>query len=107
MKIVVLGLWHLGSVTAACLAELGHSVIGFDESEEFINLLNLGVAPVSEPGLNELLAQNLSAGRLEFVSRLEDGASYDVLWVTIDTPVDEHDHGQVEMVTNRITQAIR
>ena len=106
MKIVVLGLWHLGSVTAACLAELGHSVIGFDESEEFINLLNLGVAPVSEPGLNELLAQNLSAGRLEFVSRLEDGASYDVLWVTIDTPVDEHDHGQVEMVTNRITEAI-
>ena len=106
MKIVVLGLWHLGAVTAACLAELGHSVIGLDESEEVVRMLQLGVSPVSEPGLNELLAQNLSAGRLEFVSQLDDGASYDVLWVTIDTPVDENDHGQVEMVTNRITQAI-
>ena len=41
MKIVVLGLWHLGSVTAACLAELGHSVIGVDESEEVVRMLQL------------------------------------------------------------------
>ena len=106
MKIVVLGLWHLGSVTAACLAELGHSVIGVDESEEVVRMLQLGVSPVSEPGLNELLAQNLSAGRLKFVSQLDIETIYDVLWVTIDTPVDENDHGQVEVVTNLITQAI-
>lgn len=106
MKIVVLGLWHLGSVTAACLAELGHSVIGVDESEEVVRMLQLGVSPVSEPGLNELLSQNLSAGRLEFVSQLDTETAYEVLWVTIDTPVDENDHGQVEVVTNLITQAI-
>ena len=106
MKIVVLGLWHLGSVTAACLAELGHSVIGVDESEEVVRILRLGVSPVSEPGLNELLSQNLSAGRLEFVTHLNEETVYDVLWVTIDTPVDENDHGQVEVVTNLITQAI-
>lgn len=106
MKIVVLGLWHLGSVTAACLAELGHSVIGVDESEEVVRMLQLGVSPVSEPGLNELLAQNLSAGRLEFVTRLNEKTAYDVLWVAIDTPVDDNDHGQVEAVTDLITQAI-
>ena len=106
MKIVVLGLWHLGAVTAACLAELGHSVIGLDESEEVVRMLQLGVSPVSEPDLNELLSQNLSAGRLEFVSHLNEETTYDVLWVTIDTPVDESDHGQVEVVTNLITQAI-
>ena len=106
MKIVVLGLWHLGSVTAACLAELGHSVIGVDESEEVVRMLQLGVSPVSEPGLNELLSQNLSAGRLKFVSQLDSETAYDVLWVTIDTPVDENDHGQVEVVINLITQAI-
>lgn len=106
MKIVVLGLWHLGSVTAACLAELGHLVIGVDESEEVVRMLQLGVSPVSEPGLNELLSQNLAAGRLEFVTHLNEETEYDVLWVTIDTPVDENDHGQVEVVTNLITQAI-
>jgi len=106
MKIVVLGLWHLGSVTAACLAELGHSVIGVDESEEVVRMLQLGVSPVSEPDLNELLSQNLSAGRLKFVSQLDSETAYDVLWVTIDTPVDENDHGQVEVVINLITQAI-
>ena len=89
MKIVVFGLWHLGSVTAACLAELGHSVVGYDESEEFVRTLQLGVSPVSEPGLNELLSQNLSAGRLKFVSQLDSESPYDVLWVTIDNPVDE------------------
>jgi UDPglucose 6-dehydrogenase len=106
MNIVVLGLWHLGSVTAACLAELGHSVIGFDESEEVVRMLQLGVSPVSEPGLNELLSQNLSTGRLKFVSQLDSETAYDALWVTIDTPVDDNDHGQVEVVTNLITQAI-
>jgi UDPglucose 6-dehydrogenase len=106
MKIVVFGLWHLGSVTAACLAELGHSVVGYDESEEFVRTLQLGVSPVSEPGLNELLSQNLSAGRLKFVSQLDNESPYDVLWVTIDTPVDESDRGQVEFVTNQITRAI-
>ncbi len=106
MNIVVLGLWHLGSVTAACLAELGHSVIGFDESEEVVRMLQLGVSPVSEPGLNELLSQNLSTGRLKFVSQLDSETAYDALWVTIDTPVDENDHGQVEVVINLITQAI-
>ena len=106
MKIVVLGLWHLGSVTAACLAELGHSVIGVDESEEVVRMLQVGVSPVSEPGLNELLSQNLSAGRLKFATHLNGETAYDVLWVAIDTPVDENDHGQVEVVTNLITQAI-
>jgi len=106
MKIVVLGLWHLGSVTAACLAELGHSVIGVDGSEEVVRLLQLGVSPVSEPGLNELLSQNLSAGRLKFVSQLDSETAYDALWVTIDTPVDDNDDGKVEVVTNLITQAI-
>jgi UDPglucose 6-dehydrogenase len=106
MKIVVLGLWHLGSVTAACLAELGHSVIGVDESEEVVRMLQLGVSPVSEPGLNELLSQNLSTGRLKFVSQLDIETAYDALWVTIDTPVDENDRGQVELVTNLIMQAI-
>jgi len=106
MKIVVLGLWHLGSVTAACLAELGHWVVGLDESEEFVRNLNLGVAPVSEPGLNDLIIQNLATGRLHFVSSLDKNASYDVLWVTIDTPVDDDDYGQTESVIEQITRAI-
>jgi UDPglucose 6-dehydrogenase len=48
----------------------------------------------------------LSTGRLKFVSQLDSETAYDALWVTIDTPVDDNDHGQVEVVTNLITQAI-
>ena len=59
MKIVVYGLWHLGTVTSACLADIGHSVTGFDESVKVIDSLSNGVLPVSEPGLGELVSKNL------------------------------------------------
>lgn len=106
MKIVVLGLWHLGSVTAACLSEIGHSVVGHDDSEEIVHSLQKGTSPIAEPGLNEMLSRNLSTGRLKFVSRVDSDTNYDALWVTIDTPVDENDRGQVESVFDRICRAI-
>jgi UDPglucose 6-dehydrogenase len=92
MKIVVYGLWHLGTVTSACLAEIGHSVTGFDESVNVINSLSNGALPVSEPGLDELVSKNLREGKLQFVSDLSQlPVEFDYLWVTIDTPVDDSD----------------
>src|ERR1700733_1939265 len=64
MNIGVLGLWHLGSVTAAGLASLGHRVIGLDFDEPRVAKLSSGVAPVFEPGLDELIARGLSSGNL-------------------------------------------
>ena len=54
MKVCVQGLWHLGSVTAACLAKLGHEVVGLDPDVKAVGSLTQGRAPLFEPGLDAL-----------------------------------------------------
>ena len=106
MNIGVLGLWHLGSVTAGALAALGHRVVGLDADESTVTNLNRGLAPVFEPGLQELITRGLSAGNLRFSSSLADAKGCDVLWVTYDTPVDDDDHADAESVLARIEAAM-
>src|SRR5271163_1357211 len=92
----VVGLWHLGCVTAACLAEAGNEVIGVDPDAAVIAELAEGMPPVSEPGLAELMGE--CAARLRFSadsSKLADAGS---AWVTFDTPVDDDDRADVEWV---------
>ncbi|BDS11595.1 nucleotide sugar dehydrogenase [Aureispira anguillae] len=89
--IAIVGLWHLGCVTAAALSESFQHIIGFDEDREKVDQLNLGKAPLFEPNLNELITKGISANRLEFVSDIEALAKADYVWITIDTPIDEND----------------
>lgn len=96
MKLCVIGLWHLGTVTSACLAELGYSVVGVDPDHRRIEGLNHGQAPLFEPGLDDLLARNLAAGRLCFTTEMATGAagaSYAI--IALDTPVDEQDEADL------------
>ncbi len=91
-KICAIGIWHLGAVTSACLASLDYHVLGVDQDQERVANLNRGVAPLFEPGLNRLLMENISAGRLQYTTAFEasvPSASYVLL--TFDTPVDEQD----------------
>ena len=67
MNVTVLGLWHLGSVTAACCAK-HFPVVGLDFDEENIAKLSSGRAPLLEPGLNELIAAGLDAKKLSFTA---------------------------------------
>jgi len=98
MKIVVLGLWHLGCVTAACCAK-HFEVIGLDFDEANIARLNRGEAPLFEPGLNELIAAGLAAKKLSFMSEPKMAcAGADVLWLTYDTPVNENDESDADFV---------
>lgn len=91
MKITVLGLWHLGCVTAACCAR-HYSVTGLDFDAENIARLRDGKAPLSEPGLDDLLKEGLQSGRLQFTSDVAAACSQaDILWVAYDTPVNEDD----------------
>jgi UDPglucose 6-dehydrogenase len=106
MNICVLGLWHLGSVTAAGLAALGHRVIGVDFDEARIADLNKGIAPIFEPGLEELIRRGLTSGNLRFCSTANDTKDIDVLWVTYDTPVDDDDNADADFVMARIEQAL-
>jgi UDPglucose 6-dehydrogenase len=99
MKVCVFGLWHLGCVTAACLAKGGHAVIGLEQDADLIKNLNCGRAPLFEPGLDELLSDSLRAGRLRFTTDVAEALSEaDVVWVCFDTPVSEDDVADIEAV---------
>ena len=104
MRVCVYGLWHLGAVTAACLAE-HFTTVGCDPDPATVSGLRAGLPPVSEPGLAELLGAGLSRGRLSFTGDLAlatQGA--DVVWVTFDTPVDEEDAADVASVERRVAE---
>ncbi len=94
--IAVIGLWHLGCVTAACLADAGSQVIGLDPDPAVVEALADGHPRVSEPGLVELLRRN--ATRLELTCQPGALAAARCAWVTFDTPVDDDDEADVEWV---------
>jgi UDPglucose 6-dehydrogenase len=101
-RIVVTGLWHLGCVTAACLAQ-HYDVVGHDHDRRTVDDLNAGVPPLFEPGLAELIAAGISAERLRFTTRAADIGSAHTLWVAFDTPVDEEDRADVEFIAGAIS----
>ncbi len=106
MKVVVAGLWHLGCVTAACVAK-EFDVVGLDFDEEVVAGLKAGRAPIFEPGLDDLIAAGMATGRLQWTTdALEAGAGADLLWVGWDTPVDEDDVADVEWVVERVRRAV-
>jgi len=102
MRVAVLGMWHLGTVTAACLASVGHSVVGFDADAAVVGRLREGRSPIAEPGLDDLVAAGLKAKTLTFSSTPSDIASADVIWVAYDTPVREDDTADVGTVIERV-----
>ena len=107
MKVCVLGLWHLGSVTAACLASVGHDVTGLDSNSGIVEKLQKAEPPVSEPGLDGLIREGINADRLRFTTNAKIAiSSAEVLWVTYDTPVDENDQADVEFVFEEVLKLL-
>jgi UDPglucose 6-dehydrogenase len=105
MKICVFGLWHLGTVTAACLASRGYAVAGLDFESTVVEQLQSGQPPLFEPDLEDLIQQNLRKGHLSFgtdIVKALDGA--EVVWVTYDTPVDDEDRADVDFVVERVVR---
>ena len=106
MNITVLGLWHLGSVTAACCAR-HYEVTGLDFDESVVAGLASGTAPILEPGLNELLASGLAKKSLHFTTDAQTAcANADILWLTYDTPVNDRDESDVAFVLDRLRRAL-
>lgn len=68
MRITIVGTGYVGLVSAACFAELGHTVVGMDIDDQKISMLNRGECPIYEPGLEELITRNMRAGRLSFTA---------------------------------------
>ncbi len=106
MRVAVLGLWHLGSVTAGCAAAAGHTVHAFDPDPSVVEALREGRPPVAEPGLPELIASELRSGRLQLTPRLAEAVrDAEIVWVAFDTPVDEEDRADVDFVVRQVTAA--
>lgn len=107
MNICVQGLWHLGTVTAACLASVGNRVTGLDFDVGTIKGLAGGTPPLFEPGLEELVKEGLASGRLSFSSRPEETVrDIEVLWITYDTPVDDDDNADIDYVITQIEKTL-
>jgi UDPglucose 6-dehydrogenase len=105
MRVAVYGLWHLGCVTAACLARAGHHVAGLDPETRTIDDLRRGQPPLHEPGLPELIAAGLASKHLSFhTDPVAALANIDVLWITFDTPVNEQDEADVDFVRARLEE---
>jgi UDPglucose 6-dehydrogenase len=103
MNVCVFGLWHLGSVTAACLASAGHTVVGLDTDAATVEGLSAGKPPLFEPGLEEMVRRETASGRLRFTTdRSAALAGADVVWITFDTPVDEDDRADVDSVVRAV-----
>ena len=111
MKISIFGLGYVGAVTAGCLAEQGHEVIGVDVQPQKVEDLNRGHAPIVEPGLEALLWQAAGKRLLRATSNNTEAiAGSDVSLICVGTPSKhngEIDLSHVQQVTREITQELR
>lgn len=106
MKIGVIGLWHLGEVYSGCLAELGNNIVGFDNNRRVIENLNQGIVPLPEPKLEAIVQRNIKQGRLKFTADFRELADRDVIWFTVDVPVDNHDKADLKIIFSYIKKAL-
>jgi UDPglucose 6-dehydrogenase len=102
MKLVVFGLWHLGSVTAACTAAAGVPTLGLDLDRERIAKLAAGEPPLYEPGLTELVRSGLASRALAFSTDVASVSDADIVWICHDTPVDEEDRADPDAVRRQV-----
>jgi UDPglucose 6-dehydrogenase len=106
MNITVIGSGYVGLVTAACLADYGHFVVGVDKDAAKIGRLKNGQIPIYEIGLDEIVQRNLRDGRLTFTTDLQAGmAKAQVIFIGVGTPPladGAADLSQVEQVAREI-----
>ena len=90
MKIAIVGTGYVGLVTGTCFAEMGTEVFCVDVDKNKIDNLKKGIVPIYEPGLDELVARNMQAGRLHFTTELKECLDeVEVLFSAVGTPPDE------------------
>ena len=94
LRLTVIGTGYLGATHAACMAELGHEVLGVDVDPDKIAALQAGRVPFYEPGLEELLAKHVASGRLRFTTSYQEAADFgDVHFSCVGTPQKKGESG--------------
>ena len=102
MRVSVAGLWHLGTVTAACCAQGGHDVTAFDEDSRVIEELRKGPPSGGRTGAGGTHGSGGSIRPIALHQRASALADSEVLWICHDTPVDEDDTADIEFVYMRV-----
>ncbi|MBN7773583.1 UDP-glucose dehydrogenase family protein [Clostridium aminobutyricum] len=87
MKISIIGSGYVGLVTGVCLSDFGWQVTCVDQNEEIIHKLNQGIAPIYEPGLDDLLLKNLYNKRISFTTDIKQSVmDADIIFIAVGTP---------------------
>src|SRR5687768_14666840 len=111
MRVLVWGLGYVGTVSAACLAEMGHQVVGIEPNLTKVQALNAGNAAIKEPRLSELVSRTVAAGRLRATqdsSSLVDWADLSLICVGTPSAVDGSPMlDSVQNVTRAIASGLR
>lgn len=99
MKVTVFGIGYVGLVQAAVLSEVGHDVICVDVDAEKVERLKQGQIPIYEPGLESLVKENYSAGRLHFTTDAKAGVTHgEIQFIAVGTPPDEDGSADLKYV---------
>jgi UDPglucose 6-dehydrogenase len=100
-KICVIGTGYVGLVTGTCFADMGHRVTCLDIDQNRISQLNNGIMPIYEPGLEQIVEQNVAAGRLDFTTEypiaLKDT---EFAFIAVGTPSNENGEADMQYVRN-------
>src|SRR3954463_9574963 len=87
MDISIIGSGYVGLVTGACFADVGHNVVCVDNDPRKVEALQAGKVPIYEPGLEDVINRNVSAGRLRFTGDIRDGVdNSQIVFIAVPTP---------------------
>jgi UDPglucose 6-dehydrogenase len=99
MNITVIGSGYVGLVSGACLADLGNNVICLDVDPKKIEMLQSGRVPIYEPGLDEVIARNVAAGRLRFTTDVAESVAHGLVqMIAVGTPSGEDGSADLQYV---------
>src|SRR5262245_16268178 len=110
MKLTIIGTGYVGLVTGACFAEVGHHVVCVDNDAAKVKVVQAAGIPIYEPGLSEIVQQNVAAGRLSFTNSTAEGVEKsEVIFIAVPTPPLEDgsvDLSFIEKVAREIAAAM-
>ncbi|GMB09339.1 UDP-glucose dehydrogenase family protein [Thermolongibacillus altinsuensis] len=108
MNIAIAGTGYVGLVTGVCLAHIGHHVTCVDKDKEKIAKMSQGISPIYEPGLEELMKENMDAKRLHFTANPKEAyANANVIYIAVGTPEREDGSADLQYVEDAAREIAR
>jgi UDPglucose 6-dehydrogenase len=104
MKIAVVGLWHLGTITSLCMSSLNHTIYGFDKNEIIKNFTKLK-PPINEFGVDDLLKKNINK-KIFFQNNFKKLKGFNIIWITYDTIINNYDKSNVANILSKIKKIL-